>query len=91
MSPAPTEMVRDTTATPSPRSTPGIKRRGPRAKSLKRLVISTVTQSLNSTKFDLKQGPQLSPFQERLKETDFYTKPVEEKFENTRSVKVSNL
>ena len=46
---------------------------------------------LNSTKFNLKQGPQLSPFQERLKETDFYTKPVEEKFENTRSVKVSDL
>ena len=42
-------------------------------------------------KIGFTQGPQLSPFQERLKETDFYTKPVEEKFENTRSVKVSDL
>ena len=36
----------------------------------------------------IKRGPQLSPFQERLKETEFYTKPIIDKFEDTKSVKV---
>ena len=33
-------------------------------------------------------GPSLSPFQERLKETDFYTKPLIEKFDAMSSVLV---
>ena len=65
-------MVRDTPS-PGPRAgpSPGAKRRGPRAKSLRRTL-----------------GPSLSPFQERLKETDFYTKPLTDKFDAMSSVKV---
>lgn len=65
-------MVRDTPS-PGPRAgpSPGVKRRGPRAKSLRRTL-----------------GPSLSPFQERLKETDFYTKPLIDKFDTMSSVKV---
>ena len=33
-------------------------------------------------------GPSLSPFQERLKETEFYTKPLVEKFDAMSSVRV---
>ena len=64
-------MVRDTPS-PGPRvgPSPGAKKRGPRAKSLRRM------------------GPSLSPFQERLKETDFYTKPLIDKFDTMSSVKV---
>ena len=65
-------MVRDTPS-PGPRAgpSPGAKRRGPRAKSLRRTL-----------------GPSLSPFQERLKETEFYTKPLVEKFDAMSSVRV---
>ena len=65
-------MVRDTPS-PGPRvgASPGTRRRTPRAKSLKRML-----------------GSSLSPFQERLKETEFYTKPVIDKFDTIKSVKV---
>ena len=33
-------------------------------------------------------GPTLSPFQERLKETEFYTKPIIEEFDGLATVKV---
>ena len=68
-------MVRDTPS-PGPRAgpSPGAKRRGPRAKSLRRTL-----------------GPSLSPFQERLKETDFYTKPLTDKFDAMSSVKVGMI
>ena len=68
-------MVRDTPS-PGPRAgaSPANKRRGPRAKSLKRML-----------------GPSLSPFQERLKETEFYTKPLIDKFDTMSSVKVSTI
>ena len=34
-------------------------------------------------------GPTLSPFQQRLKETDFYTKPIIDKFDALPTIKVS--
>ena len=36
-------------------------------------------------------GPTLSPFQERLKETDFYTKPIIDKFDSLPTIKVRVL
>ena len=38
----------------------------------------------------VKRGPTLSPFQERIKETEFYTQPKFEEFLTCRNVKVSN-
>jgi hypothetical protein len=36
----------------------------------------------------VKRAPTLSPFQERLKETEFYTKPKFDDFQSTPAVKV---
>ena len=48
-------------------------------------------QRAKSRAKSVKRGPILSPFQERLKETEFYTKPITEKFDETRSVKVDRF
>ena len=88
-------MVRDSPS-PGPRvaASPGTKRRTPRAKSIKRLLAS----NLSPFQVTLTNGSTLSGHvttcspvigcQERLKETEFYTKPIIDKFDQTKSVKV---
>ena len=56
---------------------------GPRTPGVKRRAKSRAKS--------VKRGPLLSPFQERLKETEFYTKPATDKFDATRSVKVETV